>query len=109
MCRRGLYWVVSCRCDAQRGKGKRLLVLGSNGKTDLGLLYWVDGGFGLDVTVPVKRLGEGELCFTLGGPMGNTECIMLDPMRPFDYLDRLEWCRFALRDGKPCIVLPRKK
>ena len=107
--RRGLYWAVSCRCDADRGRGKRLVVRGDPGRIDLGWLYPVDGRFGLETTVPVKKLGEGEFCFALEGPQERYRFIALDPEKPFAYLDQLEQCRFAVRDGRSGLLLPEKK
>ena len=107
--RRGLYWAVSCRCDAEKGRGKRLIAEVDAGCVDLGLLYPVDGGFGLETSVAVKTLGEGRMCFRLENRAEETRFVALDPLKAFAYLHLLEQCRFAVRDGVSGLLLPGKK
>lgn len=109
MGRRGLYWAISCRCDAQQGRGNRLVASGEFGRIDLGLLYPIGDQFGLETTVRVSRLGEGNVRFLLEAKAEKECCIALDPNKPFAYLDRLEECRFCVRDGVACVILPNKK
>jgi hypothetical protein len=87
----------------------RLAVAGDRGPVDLGLLYPVGEQFGLEITVPVKRIGEGELRFSLEKAENEGQYIELDPSKPFPVLDRLEDCRFRIRNEKPCIFLSDKK
>ena len=107
--RRGLYWTISCRCQREMGRGMRLTVAGDPGPVDLGILYPMGDQFGLETTVPVKRLGEGELRFFLEKEENEGQYIELDPSKPFSGLDRLEDCRFRIRNEKPCIFLSDKK
>ena len=107
--RRGLYWAVSCRCDAKKGRGKRLIATGERGRIDLGLLYPLDDSFGLEISVPVKRLGEGKICFFLESDNSCGEWIALDEKIPFAYLSKLEHCQFCIRDGKKGVLLSAKK
>ena len=107
--RRGLYWAVSCRCDAKKGRGKRLTARGETVCIDLGLLYPLDGSFGLETSVAVKRLGEGEICFFLESCNSCGEWIALVDQKPFAYLSQLEHCRFCIRDGKKGVLLSAKK
>ena len=107
--RRGLYWAVSCRCDGDRGRGKRLIACGDMGSVDLGWLYPVDGAFGLETSVAIKRLGEGKLRFSLEDTQDQSRFIALDPGKSFAYLEQLEHCRFAIREGLPGLILPEKK
>ena len=107
--RRGLYWAVSCRCDGNKGKGKRLIAKGERERIDLGLLYPLDDSFGLETSVAVKRLGEGKICFFLESDNSCGEWIALDEKMPFAYLSKLEHCRFCIRDGKKGVLLSAKK
>ena len=61
-------------------------------RENLGLVVPVDGGFGLNTSLPVKRLGEGELNFSLlpkhDKPAGTF--IPISPEEPFAYIERLK-------------------
>ena len=107
--RRGLYWAVSCRCDGNKGRGKRLIATEERGRIDLGLLYPLDDSFGLETSVAVKRLGEGKICFFLESDNSGGEWIALDEKIPFAYLSQLEHCRFCIRDRKKGILISIKK
>lgn len=109
MGRRGLYWAISCRCEPEAGRGKRLVAVGDFGRIDLGRLYPIEGSFGLETSVAVKTLGEGKSCFSLAGIERKEQYIALDPEREFPCLCMLEQCRFCIRDGKACVILPQKK
>ena len=107
--RRGLYWAVSCRCDGNKGKGKRLIAKGERERIDLGLLYPLDDSFGLETSVAVKLLGEGKICFFLESDNSCGEWIALDEKITFAYLSQLEHCRFCIRNGKKGVLLSAKK
>ena len=56
----GLYYKISCRCHLT-GKGMhRLAVFCNEKQEDLGTLVPMDGAFGLEKRIPVKRLGDGQ-------------------------------------------------
>ena len=92
-----------------RGRGKRLIAEVDAGCVDLGLLHPGDGGFGLEISVAVKTLGEGRMCFRLENREEETRFVALDPLKAFAYLHLLEHCRFAVRDGVSGLLLPGKK
>lgn len=59
----GLYYHIRCRCDLT-GSAKYKVVLSCGDKQEsLGLCVPVDGRFGLETHVPIKRIGEGEFTF----------------------------------------------
>ena len=61
-------------------------------RENLGLVVPVDGGFGLNTLIPVKRLGEGEPTFSLlpkhDRPPG--KFVPISPEEPFAYIERLK-------------------
>ena len=63
--RQGLYYHFLCRCELTGDVMCRLWVTCADKRESLGLVVPVDGGFGLNTSLPVKRLGEGELTFSL--------------------------------------------
>lgn len=107
--RRGLYYAVSCRCDPGFGRGKRLMISGDRGKIDLGRLYKIEGIFGLETSVTIKKVGEGPYRFALEDTEPSGSFVELNDDKPFAYLNQLEHCKFAVSGGKPGLILPSKK
>lgn len=107
--RRGMYYAVSCRCDPELSKGKRLILSGERGEIDLGRLYQIGEHFGLETSLAIKKVGEGPCRFMLEDVDSAGRFIELDPSKPFDHFALLEQCRFAVRSGKPGLILPAKK
>ncbi len=101
----GLYYAVSCRCRLTGEVSFRLLIKGSLGEADLGLLIPVEGCFGMNTHVPIKKVGE-ELRFSLVPKHGkmDTDFIPLCPEEPFAYLTRLENAFLHKREGKIGVV-----
>ena len=70
----------------------RLWVSCGDKRENLGLVVPMDGGFGLNTSLPVKRLGEGKLTFTLlpkhDEPTGRF--VPISPEEPFAYIERLK-------------------
>ena len=67
----------------------------------------MDGGFGLDTRLPVKRLGEGEMAFTLVPkhevPEGTF--VPIYPEEPFAYIERLKEGFLAKKGEQVGVVL----
>ena len=103
----GLYYVFRCRCRVGETVMCRLSVCCGEKREDLGIVVPVDGGFGLETRLPVKRLGQGELAFFLT-PKGTLEAetiIPVYPEEPFAYLSQLKRAYLIKRDGQCCIGL----
>ena len=68
----------------------------------------VDGGFGLNTSLPVKRLGEGELTFSLvpkhDKPAG--KFIPISPEEPFAYIERLKKSYLVRKGEQVGIEIP---
>lgn len=105
--RQGLYYVIHCRCALSGGRMYRLFVNCGTGEKDLGIVVPMDGGFGLDTRIPVKRLGEGTMEFRLipkQEPRKET-VLPIRPGEPFPGLSQLERARLAYRDGEPVALI----
>ena len=62
--KQGLYLCFHCRCSLPDQGMYRIHAVGS-GREDLGICVPMDGSFGIDKKIPLKRLGEAELSFQL--------------------------------------------
>ena len=98
--RQGLYYRFTCRCRLSGDVVCRLRVTCGDRRESLGVVVPMDGGFGLDTRLPVKRLGEGEMVFTLvpkhGVPEGTF--VPIYPEEPFAYIERLK--KLSVRKGE---------
>ena len=98
--RQGLYYRFSCRCNQ---KGMYRLVVSCDGKReDLGTLVPMEGAFGLEKRIPVKRLGEGkpEFLLTSKENVRKEKFVPVYPEEPFSYMSRLKDAYLARRDGQ---------
>lgn len=97
----GLYWRIFCRLENLEKGYYRLNVNNGSCVFDLGLCVPVSNGFGMNTTVPIKRIGEEGLTFFLeSGKSGKQELFV--PIRaeePFAYLQRLEKAYLDRKDG----------
>lgn len=106
--RQGLYYRFICRCQLSGDVVCRLRVVCGGRKESLGVVVPMDGGFGLDTKLPVKRLGEGEMEFLLipkhDVPQGTF--VPIYPDEPFAYIQRLKDAYLARQEGQLGAVLP---
>lgn len=102
----GLYYGIRCFCRLTGAVGFRLLVKGSLGEADLGLLVPMNEGFGVNTRVPIKKVGE-ELRFSLVPKHRKMDdCFVpLCPDEPFSYLTRLENAFLENREGTLGVVV----
>ena len=63
--KQGLYHCFHCRCSLPDDGMYRIHVISGDKREDLGICIPVEGKFGMDKKIPMKRLGEGELTFQL--------------------------------------------
>ena len=111
--RQGLYYRFICRCSLSGDVVCRLKVVCGGREENLGVVVPMDGGFGLDTKLPVKRIGEGNMEFYLA-PKGVavTECVQqtgqfipIYPDEPFAYIARLKKSFFAIQNGQAGVVI----
>lgn len=105
--RQGLYYRFICRCRLSGDVVCRLRVTCGDRRESLGVVVPMDGGFGLDTRLPVKRLGEGEMAFTLVPkhevPEGTF--VPIYPEEPFAYIERLKEGFLAKKGEQVGVVL----
>ena len=105
--RQGLYYRFTCRCRLSGDVVCRFRVTCGDRRESLGVVVPMDGGFGLDTRLPVKRLGEGEMAFTLVPkhevPEGTF--VPIYPEEPFAYIERLKEGFLAKKGEQVGVVL----
>lgn len=79
----------------------RLEVRCGEKQENLGVVVPVEDGFGLDTRLPVKRLGEGEMTFTLipKHEPSRGQFVPIYPEEPFGYITRLKDAYLVRKDG----------
>ena len=104
--RQGLYYRFTCRCQISGDVVCRLHVSCGDKRENLGVVVPVDGGFGLDTKLPVKRLGEGKMEFTLIPKHEVLEgtFVPIYPEEPFAYIERLKEA-YLVRKGEQVGVM----
>lgn len=105
--RQGLYYRFSCRCEL-REKGMYRLAASCDGKReDLGTLIPMEGAFGLEKRIPVKRLGEGKPEFFLMSKENakREKFVPVYPEEPFSYMARLKDAYLARREGQSGLMI----
>ena len=103
----GLYYRISCRCHLT-GKGMhRLMVCCNEKQEDLGTLVPMDGAFGIEKRIPVKRLGEGipEFMLMSKDRVQKGKFIPVYPEEPFSYMSRLKDAYLERRNGQLGIMI----
>ena len=97
----GLYYRIRCRCDLTGAVRYKLIASCGSNTADLGLCVPKDNRFGVDTAIPVKRLGQGELSFSLVPKHSRVEgnFIAVSADEPFGYVRQLQQAHLAKRDG----------
>lgn len=109
--KQGLYYRFFCRCKFSGQVMYDLQLNWDDGKALLGLLTPMDGQFGLEVKVPVKRVGQHNWRFSLRphhSAVGG-QFVPIYPDEPFSYLSHLERAYLSVQSGQVGIVLENKK
>lgn len=107
--RQGLYYRFSCRCRLEGDMIYRLLVTCGSVRENLGILVPEESSFVLHTKLPVKRIGEGELSFTLVPRKDDLPgtFVPIRPEEPFAYISRLKESFLVIRDGQPGICIEK--
>ena len=101
----GLYYELQCRCSRCDGQMVELVAEGKGFWENLGLLLPMEGGLGLKMRIPVKRMGEGQRRFSLHLRHEEEEnLIEVDADEPFAFLQQLESAHLVFRQGKAMIA-----
>ena len=105
--RQGLYYCFACRCQLTGEVVCRLYVSCGGKRENLGVVVPMDGGFGLDTRLPIKRLGQGKMEFYLipKHEVAAGKFVPIYPEEPFAYLNRLKDAFLEVREGKTGAVI----
>ncbi len=100
--KQGLYYLFCCRCRLDCDELCRLQVTCGDRVEDLGILVPVEGGFGMNTRIPVKRFGTGfgEFQLVAGSRMGDRILVRIYPDEPFAYIARLKKAYLVRRNGE---------
>lgn len=105
----GLYYRVYCRCQ---GIGKEIMELEARSndvRERLGILVPMDGSMGLERKIPIKRLGEGKMTFSLIPRNSEAQpLVAVSENEPFVYLQQLGDAYLEMQDGRPMIGFRKK-
>ncbi len=105
--RMGLYYQFSCRCRLSGDIPYRLKGTCGRNPFDLGILVPQEGWFILNTKVPVKRIGEGDMYFSLVSRQAEPRrtFVPISPEEPFSYLSRLKESFLVRQNGVPGILI----
>lgn len=105
--RQGLYYRFICRCQISGDILCRLNITCGTQQEDLGIVVPVEGCFGLDTRIPVKRIGEGKPIFSLhpNRETAQTKFVPIVPEEPFAYISRLKNTYLVRRNGQAGILI----
>lgn len=105
--RQGLYYLFSCRCNISGDILYRLVVSCGSIRENLGILVPEEGGFVLNTKIPVKRIGEGDMSFTLVAKQDDSRksFVPIKPEEPFAYISRLKESFLIRQNGQTGIQI----
>ncbi len=104
--REGLYYRIKCTCHLSGDVPLRITACAEHA-VDLGLCI-LDGDLsGLEVRIPMKRLGEGKLQFFIKTQHKKLpeNWFPISPEEPFHYIKRLKDAYLVVNDGSPGIAI----
>lgn len=109
--RQGLYYLFSCRCNLSEDVMYRLMVDCGPVRENLGILIPQNGSFVLDTKVPAKRIGEGNMIFSLISKQEEYKGVFVPiyPEEPFTYISRLKESFLVYRNGQPGINIENQE
>jgi len=105
----GLYYRIQCRCRLS-GDVCKLTVSCEERQTNLGVLIPVEDGFGLETKVPIKRLGDGKIEFSIvpNRAVLTGKFVPIYPEEPFAYIEKLKNAYLAKQNGQIGIRIEEK-
>ena len=109
--RKGLYYHIYVQCDLDGVLMYKVLLRCGNKEENLGILVPQDGGFGLRTRIPIKRIGEGILNFSVRPRHQKVgeHFIPLSPEEPFRYISRLKHAYLVRKNGVSGIVFSKNQ
>ncbi len=103
----GLYYKMECCCNLDKHQLGRVIVTCNGNEVDLGLCVPMGKQFGVNTRIPIKRLGNGEMCFEIRqNTTAKTQCfIPIVENERFLYLQYLNKAFLCCRNGQLGIIL----
>ena len=105
--RQGLYYHFSCRGKLTGAVVCKLVVSCGERQENLGVFVPMDGTFGIEKKLPVKRLGEGTPQFRVLPKHESVEgkFVPIYPEEPFAYMAKLKDAFLAYQEDQVGIVI----
>ncbi len=106
--KQGLYYHFHCRCRLSGDVVCRLQVGCGRNRESLGIVVPMGDGFGVDTRLPVKRIGEGSMTFTLvpKHEAVSGRFVPVYPEEPFAYIQLLKNAYLVRQNGQTGVMLP---
>lgn len=100
--KKGLYYRFVGSCMLSGDVICRLCVRCGDNQVDLGILVPCRDGFGIDTKIPVKKIGEGKMAFSLTPKhdADQSKFVPIYPEEPFSYLSRLKGAFLEYQNGQ---------
>ena len=107
--RKGLYYHFSCRCCPTDNTIYRLFVTTEKCRINLGIPVPVGETFMLNTKHAAKKIGEGEMVFTLFPSKDDNSATFVPIIseEPFSYISRLKDSFLVQQNGQPGITIKK--
>ncbi len=93
--RAGLYYSINCRLHKAANGLYRINVCNGDHFVDLGICVPINGVLGIDTSIPVRVIGEGEMTFKLTCGQDAGEIIPISADVPVAYLSQHRKMRYV--------------
>lgn len=105
--RQGLYYRFVCRCQLTGDVVCRLKLCLPDREENLGVVIPMDGGFGLNTSLPAKRFCGKPIRFRLAPQQeaGKGQFVPICPEEPFAYIERLKDAFLVKKYGQTGVML----
>ena len=98
----GLYYSFFCQCNFVDSQIHSIWITWDGGCRKLGICAPCNGCFELKTKVPIKYIPEAGLKFAIDLEEG---FYPIDQDKEFCHIDKLNNARFAIRNGKPGLII----
>ena len=107
--RQGLYYHFSCICNLEKDRIYRLVVACGSFRENLGIPVPDGGSFVLNTKMPVKKIGEGNMSFSLVSKQETASgtFVPISPEEPFAYISRLKETFLVIQNGQSGINIEK--
>ena len=107
----GLYYRFCCRCSLSGEVVCRLAVICEGEPIHLGILVPMGESFGVDTSLPAKKIGQRQAEFQVlpGRVVTNGRFVPIKPEEPFAYIARLKDAFLAYQNGQPGVMFKHEE